>query len=455
MTACRSSPFGLHCTTMQTITMGRMWLDMRFIGGTSPEYQQQPTNQDTRRGDYQACTEFDGFCFVDDEIGTEIDNPLEPNFATVRHEQHLLFDFRKLKLSCNTLTVRFSQIKPPSTSVPLSRHQSSASLSSVSRNQNAFAQSVGPGLGRSNSTIGRAQTSMSFHPPTNTRQRSNTSRARPQTAMNTRPLEDDSTTGKKNCTMPSPSQSHSDSLQYHKHRKAASVQSIGSRNWAPSRDVSISTMMGKLSLDDERAYDGRFRRNQAISAKENQPPSVSLGPSSIQMDNVIFKHSQREEPNDLLRQENSRVCTVAPPKTPLSTAYAQKMLDTFEETLLASTKKYTESPTKSPSKTCQYLTKDSNLRAFTAWDMDERLIEVEAQFKAMKEVMNGSLSDKKAMEEVIEMAKTRGGYTSRRIYSIGANIVKPTISNANEIDSTKRIQPCRTSWMMSDSSCRH
>lgn len=40
--------------------------------------------------------------------------------------------------------------------------------------------------------------------------------------------------------------------------------------------------------------------------------------------------------------------------------------------------------------------------------MDERLVEVEAQFKAMKEVMNVSLTDKKAMEEVIEMAKTRG-----------------------------------------------
>lgn len=104
---------------------------------------------------------------------------------------------------------------------------------------------------------------------------------------------------------------------------------------------------------------------------------------------------------------------MAPPKTPVSTAQASKMLDTFEETLFASTRKYTESPTKSPCKVRQFLTRDSNLRTFTAWDMDERLVEVEAQFKAMKEVMNGSLSDKKAMEEVIEMAKTRGRYLSR------------------------------------------
>ncbi|KAK7730271.1 kinesin-like nuclear fusion protein [Diaporthe eres] len=48
-----------------------------------------------------------------------------------------------------------------------------------------------------------------------------------------------------------------------------------------------------------------------------------------------------------------------------------------------------------------------------SWDMDERLVEVEAQFKAMKEVMNVSLTDKKAMEEVIEMAKTRANDLER------------------------------------------
>lgn len=172
-------------------------------------------------------------------------------------------------------------------------------------------------------------------------------------------------------------------------------------------------MMGNLSLDDERAYDGRFKPNQAILAKENLLPSVSLHPSSIQVAKVIRKQSQREEAKDFLEQEDSRVCTIAPPKTPVSTADAQKALDTFEETLLASTRKCTGSPTKSPSKIRQFLTKDSNMRAFTAWDVDERLFEVEAQFKAMKEVVNGSLSDKKAMEEVIEMAKTRGMYMSR------------------------------------------
>lgn len=112
----------------------------------------------------------------------------------------------------------------------------------------------------------------------------------------------------------------------------------------------------------------------------------------------------------LPQPEDSEASMLAPPTTPRShsTQEVQQMFENFGVSLLASTRKYTGSPFKSPSKVRSFLTKDSNTRAFTAWDMDERLIEVEAQFKAMKEVMNVSLSDKKAMEEVIEMAKTRG-----------------------------------------------
>lgn len=54
-----------------------------------------------------------------------------------------------------------------------------------------------------------------------------------------------------------------------------------------------------------------------------------------------------------------------------------------------------------------FLTKDSNMRGFTAWDVDERLHEVESQFKAMKEVVNGSLNDRKALEEIADLAKKR------------------------------------------------
>ncbi|KAK0727447.1 hypothetical protein B0T26DRAFT_137085 [Lasiosphaeria miniovina] len=42
-----------------------------------------------------------------------------------------------------------------------------------------------------------------------------------------------------------------------------------------------------------------------------------------------------------------------------------------------------------------------------AWNVDDRLLQVESQFKVMKEAMNNSLTDKKALEEVVELIKTR------------------------------------------------
>ncbi|KAK4211025.1 P-loop containing nucleoside triphosphate hydrolase protein [Rhypophila decipiens] len=42
-----------------------------------------------------------------------------------------------------------------------------------------------------------------------------------------------------------------------------------------------------------------------------------------------------------------------------------------------------------------------------AWDVDERLHELDSQFKQMKEVMNVSLTDRKALEDAVDLAKTR------------------------------------------------
>ncbi|KUI52658.1 Kinesin-like protein klpA [Cytospora mali] len=89
-----------------------------------------------------------------------------------------------------------SGIKPPSTAMPLSRHNSSKSMSS--RPPNSFAQSVGPGVARASSMIGRSQTSMSFHQSTDSRPRSNTSRIRPQTSMSRHEPEEGPANGKQN-----------------------------------------------------------------------------------------------------------------------------------------------------------------------------------------------------------------------------------------------------------------
>lgn len=317
----------------------------------------------------------------------------------------------------------FQQIKPPSTTTGLSRHQPSASMSSVhTRTAGGFAASAGPGVGRSNSTIARSKTSMSFHHPPNTNAKQPaTTRLRAQTALGARNTEEPPPSPEKQNCMPPPSRSGS--IQGRKVRKAASIHSVGPQAPTSQRQVSISSMMGKLSLED-RAYSSLSQRSQVISNRENCPPvpvpvSVSAQapapaqPISLRSSNehITFRQSRRDEAAGSLvsRPDGSGNDTVSLPTTPPhSTKHALKVLDQFEDTLLNSTKKYTQSPTKTAPKLQPFLTKDSNTRTFTAWDMDVRLIEVEAQFKQMKEVMNISLKDKTHMEEVIEMAKARG-----------------------------------------------
>lgn len=84
-------------------------------------------------------------------------------------------------------------------------------------------------------------------------------------------------------------------------------------------------------------------------------------------------------------------------------------LNTFEKTLKNAV---ADSPKKSPSKCSPskkpcFLRKESTLTDFTAWDVDDRLHEVEAQFRALKDVMNSSLTDRKSQDEALELAKTR------------------------------------------------
>lgn len=57
-----------------------------------------------------------------------------------------------------------------------------------------------------------------------------------------------------------------------------------------------------------------------------------------------------------------------------------------------------------------FLTKDSNNTQFAGIDVDERLNEVDAEWKVMKEAFNISLQDKKAMETAVQMAKSQGAW---------------------------------------------
>lgn len=335
-----------------------------------------------------------------------------------------------------------SQMKHPSTAAPHSRHAST----------NSFSTSVGPNGGRPPSSMGfpRPKTSMS-NQPTGIRGRSNTTRSRPNTAMGNHMTDEEATTGRQqNCMMPPSSFRHSSQSSHHslhsrKLRNAASLQSLDSQHRAPrSRDSSLSVWMQGLNIKDDNQTSTSPTRNQVVSNSQDRTTAHSR-PSNGRLEHVTLRHGNRSEngPQTLVRTKESQAGSVARPGTPPHTAqHVLAMMEEFGD-VLASAAKTPRSPTKSPSISLSFLTKESNTRTFTAWDVDERLSELDTQFKVMKEVMNTSLSDRTAMDEAIKLAKTRGRPNTGSIFgirSVSTNYFQQTISNENGISLAREIQ---------------
>lgn len=328
-----------------------------------------------------------------------------------------------------------SQMKHPSTAVPHSRHAST----------NSFSTSVGPNGARPPSSMGypRPKTSMSNNAPTGIRGRANTTRSRPNTAMGNHMTDEEATTGRQQNCMPPPSsfrhstQSSVDSMHYRKLRNASSLHDLDSQHLAPrSRDSSLSIRMQGLNIKDDNPINMHPIRNQVVSI----PPVRTEGHSrqlNGRLEHVTLRHGSRNETGSqaLVRKKESRASLVAQPKTPPRTAqHALRLVEEFGDKL-TSVVKTPRSPVKSPSSiSLSFLTKESNTRTFTAWDVDERLSELDTQFKVMKEVMNTSLSDRTAMDEAIRLAKTRGRSNTRQGSSIIQSeliVSQQTTSNEN------------------------
>ena len=173
------------------------------------------------------------------------------------------------------------------------------------------------------------------------------------------------------------------------------------------RDVSgLSRIMRNLSLDDDDPYsksDGVrvFSKDIQISFCASQ--------SDARREGAFQRPCQKEG----VRQFQSRSGTaqttpMTRPTTPPPQQDAEAAMDKFKSTVDS----IIRTPA-SPAKSCSpvkfpFLTKDSNVTLFAGWNVDERLLEVESQFKEMKEALSGSLTDKKAMEEAVQLAKSRG-----------------------------------------------
>ncbi len=196
-------------------------------------------------------------------------------------------------------------------------------------------------------------------------------------------------------------------------RAHASASSISSQvQEGRNRDFSLTAKMGNLSIEDDEPPDKRPQRGQVILRQGSETPCPSRR-SDVPMEHRTSRSGRRDEMarTSALRSTDSQGASMLPPppKTPSRDQSALVEVDALGEMILTARK----TPFASPAKSCSpckqpFLTKESSLTGFTAWDVGERLHGIESQFMVMKEAVTLSLTDRKALEEAVDMAKTRG-----------------------------------------------
>lgn len=173
----------------------------------------------------------------------------------------------------------------------------------------------------------------------------------------------------------------------------------GTWSLAQNRDTSISTAMSMLQLDGE-VKPNEPQEYQANSARMRPPPErnpshksfISNGPQRMRIDSVEAALVLFELPGDSL----------VAPKTPSHIPVLSKT-ETLTEPPITPRRTPKPSPQKTP-----YLTKDSNIPGFTAWDVDGRLENVEGMFRDIKNSFSGTAMERNVLEEALAVYKTRG-----------------------------------------------
>ena len=306
------------------------------------------------------------------------------------------------------------QFKPPAPQLGHARQNSNTTRQIPSSN---YGKSVGPGT-RPPSAIGRPQNPTSLSKSVSAHSRA-PGRSRPATAMG---FHEDETPGSKlqNGTMRatnffrSSSQSSSDVIQGRRCRGAQSAQAVRSGLPTPkARQSSVGSLtrrMSRLNLKDSIRNDKACNGNQAVSKKENYALGQPDQPNAIP-EQATARKDRRAEVDAVPTSPNKlpRAVSKEPPSTPLRqtrdvpAAFA-KFETAWKDLKTPRTPAMSPSPTKSHQ---PFLTKDSNTRGFAAWDVDERLLVFESQVKELKDVVNGSINDRKSMEDAIDRATTR------------------------------------------------
>lgn len=278
-------------------------------------------------------------------------------------------------------------------------------VSNSSRNT-SFSSSIGNGPRPATSHGLRGQNSMAISQSTTSRSNSTMQRPRAATSMANRPEEDNYSQKKEKGTgmLPSPSrlpfvplpQGYS-TIQVKKSRDSKFMHSLRS---SPSRinmrDTSVSTAMSMLRIDENPWAD-----HQAIKGANNTSPSSSFSfhKPSTSSGSKIFRLDSTENALILFQAPGD---SLVAPKTPSQIPVISKM-----EAVVATPATPSMTPKKSPQKT-MFLSKTSNIPAFTEFNIEGRLESVEAMFSKMTDTFSGTLAQRTGLDDAINIFRTRG-----------------------------------------------
>ena len=280
------------------------------------------------------------------------------------------------------------------TSSTTSRTQS---VSSRNTSNGSFSSSVGPGSRPISAYGNRPQTSMAFSQSTTTRPKTALPKSRPATAMESHDSDDEDmpSNGKRKGMMkplpPIPSSFSS------------------SRSTGNMRDVSVSTAMSRLCIDDLECNNSpehqasSSRMKPPSSPRRSHKPSITTGMRNLRLNDTSTENSMvlYQAPGDSL----------VAPKTP---SQIPVLVKSKSRALRDTPTTPSRSRRSSPKKT-NYLSKNSIVPAFTesdvgflAWDVRGRLEDMEAMYSELKDTLNGTTLERNGLDEAVAVYKARG-----------------------------------------------
>jgi kinesin family protein C1 len=159
---------------------------------------------------------------------------------------------------------------------------------------------------------------------------------------------------------------------------------------------------------DEDPLHNPWKEHQAISSTSKpsatsavrHKPSITSGLRNLRIDSAENALVLFQVPGDSL----------VAPKTP-------SQIPVLCKTEAASVTPATPCRTPKPSpQKIHYLTKDSNIPSFTAWDVRGRLEDMEAMYSELKDKFSGTNIERNGLEEAVGLFKTRSSFAPFLLY---------------------------------------